>query len=92
MSSPKCQYATVDEEEVAKFSRMFESWWDRNGELQALHSLNDLRVPLVRDALVRQHDTQSLVSSQPLTNTVILDVGCGGGILSEVNIPQQSSR
>ncbi|XP_038049321.1 ubiquinone biosynthesis O-methyltransferase, mitochondrial-like isoform X2 [Patiria miniata] len=76
-------YTTVDEKEVAKFRSLFESWWDVNGEFQALHSLNDLRVPLIRDGLVNQFGSQSLVSSQPLTDTVILDVGCGGGILSE---------
>ncbi|XP_022082572.1 ubiquinone biosynthesis O-methyltransferase, mitochondrial-like isoform X5 [Acanthaster planci] len=76
-------HTTVDEEEVAKFRSLVQSWWDVNGEFQALHSLNDLRVPLIRDGLVKRNGCQSLLSSQPLADTFILDVGCGGGILSE---------
>ena len=40
-----------DQEEVDKFSRIAHSWWDENGDFKALHTLNSLRIPLVRDGL-----------------------------------------
>ena len=81
---PKAQ-STIDEEEIDKFRALAEQWWDEVGEFQALHSMNDLRVPLIRDAALqgRGGDSEQLRSS-PLTGTLILDVGCGGGILAEV--------
>merc|ERR1719295_1040916 len=62
-------------------------WWDPvNGSAVGLHSMNDLRVPLIRDGLAqtrlgRTDDGQA--GPEPLAGTRILDVGCGGGILSE---------
>ena len=79
---------TIDEEEVNKFSRLAELWWDEAGEFEALHSMNELRVPLIRDALVSQHEQHSsggsIRPSLPLDGFQIVDVGSGGGILSEV--------
>ena len=78
---------TIDDEEVALFSRHANEWWNETGEFAALHSLNDLRVPLVRDALLAQKTPSSddkTLKPMPLAGFNILDVGCGGGILSEV--------
>ena len=79
---------TVDTEEVDKFGRLAQTWWDRNGEFAALHSMNAIRVPLIRDALVQLHKDHSdhRMLSKPLQGLDILDVGCGGGILSEVTV------
>ncbi|XP_076466404.1 ubiquinone biosynthesis O-methyltransferase-like [Babylonia areolata] len=78
---------TIDEEEVNKFSSLAELWWDEAGEFEALHSMNELRVPLVRDALIAQRRQESsdfnVRPSLPLQGFRILDVGSGGGILSE---------
>ncbi|KAK7107850.1 ubiquinone biosynthesis O-methyltransferase-like [Littorina saxatilis] len=77
---------TIDEEEVKKFSNLAELWWDEAGEFEALHSMNELRVPLIRDALVNQRQQESegtVRPSLPLEGFQILDVGSGGGILSE---------
>ena len=84
--------STVDTDEVTRFSDLAAGWWDttRGGELLVLHKMNQLRVPLIRDAVVRQQSVSlrghlnDLDSSTPLAGTTILDVGCGGGILSEV--------
>lgn len=76
---------TYVEEEVAKFRSMADSWWDPHGDCKPLHSLNKLRVTLVREGLINsQVARQEHVSGpRPLTGLKILDVGCGGGILCE---------
>jgi len=79
--------STVDTDEVTTFNRLASGWWDST---TALHTLNRLRVPLVRDAMIRQDTatfqspSRALDSATPLKGMTILDVGCGGGILSEV--------
>lgn len=76
---------TYVEEEVAKFRSMADSWWDPHGDCKPLHSLNKLRVALVREGLISSQVTRpELVGGpRPLTGFKILDVGCGGGILCE---------
>jgi len=81
---------TVDADEVTRFNQLASGWWNTT---TALHTLNRLRVPLIRDALTRQqaalfqnvHD-----SATPLKGMTVLDVGCGGGILSEVLVKNYS--
>lgn len=75
--------STVDEEEVERFSRLADNWWDESGEFGALHSMNDLRIPLIRDGLLTSSSSDRS-TSLPLKGLKILDVGCGGGILCEV--------
>src|SRR5271156_778077 len=73
---------TIDEEEVARFSRMSEQWWDARGPMAALHKFNPVRVGYLRDRLAAHfgRDPKQLGS---LARLRILDIGCGGGILSE---------
>jgi len=78
--------STLNEGEVDKFSKMMSDWWDPvKGSAVGLHSMNDLRVPLVRDGMVNtlRTDPKESKGPEPLAGTHILDVGCGGGILSE---------
>ena len=84
MKHSKVQSSTLDEDEVRKFSKIADSWWDENGEFVALQRMNDLRVPLIRDGLMR-NAVEANSSSRPLQGQRILDVGCGGGILAEVS-------
>ena len=58
------------------------------GEFRALHNMNELRVPLIRDAMVDLVAASGMLrdGTRPLKGVTILDVGCGGGILSEVYI------
>ncbi|XP_020383445.1 ubiquinone biosynthesis O-methyltransferase, mitochondrial isoform X1 [Rhincodon typus] len=72
---------TVESGELKKFQALSQKWWDRNGEFAALHALNDLRVPFIRDTLLMHSEKQQ--SGRPLHGLRILDVGCGGGLLSE---------
>lgn len=72
---------TVDPDEVRRFQSLASKWWDEQGEFAALHAMNDLRVPFVRDHLLNVHTTRH--PGRPLAGLRILDVGCGGGLLTE---------
>lgn len=79
---PKAQ-TTIDEQEISHFSALSALWWDEGGEFEALHSLNELRIPLIRDAMMSQKSLKHYREDKPLDGFWILDVGSGGGILSE---------
>ncbi|XP_012680016.1 ubiquinone biosynthesis O-methyltransferase, mitochondrial [Clupea harengus] len=74
-------HTTLDPAEVKKFQSLADKWWDQQGEFAALHSMNDLRVPFIRDNLLSIHGSQR--PGSPLAGLRIMDVGCGGGLLSE---------
>lgn len=73
---------TVDEREIAFYTRMAEAWWDQTGPFWPLHKLNKLRTVYIRDKLCR-HFSLDASAAKPLCGLRVLDVGCGGGILSE---------
>ena len=77
--------STLNQDEVHKFSAMSYDWWNPNGVCKPLHTMNRLRVPLVRDSLVNSglSNLHLAHSDTPLKGLKILDVGCGAGILSE---------
>lgn len=74
--------STVDQAEIARFSAIAETWWDPRGKMAALHKFNPVRVGWVRDQACRRfgRDTRRI---DTLAGLRILDIGCGGGILSE---------
>ena len=80
---------SIDAAEVSKFSAMSSSWWDVNGEFCLLHRMNPTRVQFIRDHTTRYLLPLSMslsVSGEgawPLRGLDVLDVGCGGGLLSE---------
>jgi 2-polyprenyl-6-hydroxyphenyl methylase/3-demethylubiquinone-9 3-methyltransferase len=74
--------STIDPGEVAQFSRLSGQWWDPRGPMAALHKFNPVRLGYIRDRAAAHfhHDAKRLDS---LAGLRILDIGCGGGILSE---------
>ncbi|XP_030851171.1 ubiquinone biosynthesis O-methyltransferase, mitochondrial [Strongylocentrotus purpuratus] len=74
---------TMDPEELEKFRILSQQFWKESGDFQALHSMNDLRVPLIRDTLLNQKGGANRSNTRPLHGATIVDVGCGGGILAE---------
>jgi len=75
-------YSTVDADEVARFAAMAEDWWNPRGRMQPLHKLNPLRLGYIRDRACAQF-ARNGKALDCLNGLRILDVGCGGGILSE---------
>ena len=73
---------TIDPLEKEKFSKMAEEWWDPTGKFKALHKFNPKRIEFIRDKLVEHFSIESDLEN-PFSNLDILDVGCGGGLLSE---------
>lgn len=74
-------HTTVDPGELRRFQLLAGKWWDEHGEFAALHAMNDLRVPFIRDNLLNVHRARH--PGKPLAGLRILDVGCGGGLLTE---------
>jgi 2-polyprenyl-6-hydroxyphenyl methylase/3-demethylubiquinone-9 3-methyltransferase len=72
----------VDPAEVAKFAALAESWWDPHGRLRPLHRLNPTRLAYIRDRMAARLGRDPL-GERPLRGLSILDIGCGGGLLSE---------
>eukprot|EP00088_Acartia_fossae_P039957 TRINITY_DN4159_c0_g1_i1.p1 TRINITY_DN4159_c0_g1~~TRINITY_DN4159_c0_g1_i1.p1 ORF type:complete len:330 (-),score=22.39 TRINITY_DN4159_c0_g1_i1:165-1046(-) len=75
--------STMNKEEVDKFSKMAADWWNPEGVCKPLHSMNKVRVPFVRDRILMHNKPTMSSGAEPLKGLKILDVGCGGGILSE---------
>jgi 2-polyprenyl-6-hydroxyphenyl methylase / 3-demethylubiquinone-9 3-methyltransferase len=73
---------TIDPAEHAHFEKLAQRWWDPNGPFWPLHGMNALRAGYIRNQLVRQF-ALTPDAEAPLRSLRVLDIGCGGGILSE---------
>ena len=74
--------STINKEEIEKFSKLSEEWWDPSGKFAPLHKLNPIRLEFIKTQLILYFRLNEK-SQEPLGNLDILDIGCGGGILSE---------
>ena len=75
-------HTSVDPNEVAYYARLADTWWDLSGPFWPLHRLNALRTDYICDAICEAYDRDP-GAQRSLEGLTILDVGCGGGILSE---------
>ena len=73
---------TADDGEVARFQAIADEWWDAGGKFRPLHRINPVRIAYIRDHAAA-HFGLSTDRDQPLKGLRLLDIGCGGGILSE---------
>ncbi len=73
---------TVDPAEVAKFEAMAAEWWDPNGKFKPLHMLNPCRLDYITTQIAAEFG-RDLKAAQPFAGLRLLDIGCGGGLLSE---------
>ncbi|RLJ52072.1 3-demethylubiquinone-9 3-methyltransferase [Litoreibacter meonggei] len=74
--------STVDPSEIAKFEAMAAEWWDLNGKFKPLHMLNPCRLDYITSQIAAEFD-RDLDAEAPFKDLRILDIGCGGGLLSE---------
>jgi len=74
--------ASVDPAEIEKFSKMAAEWWDPAGKFAPLHKFNPIRLKFIRDT-VAAHFSREVKSLRPFEGLKLLDIGCGGGLLSE---------
>ena len=72
---------TINNKEIEKFSKIAEEWWDPHGKFKPLHKFNPIRISYIKDNIINSFNLKN--TKKPLENVKILDIGCGGGLLSE---------
>ena len=74
--------STINKEEIQKFSKLADEWWDVNGKFKPLHMFNPIRIEYITDR-IKQHFKINADNLNYLKGLNILDIGCGGGLISE---------
>ena len=72
---------SINKKEIEKFSKIAEEWWNPNGKFKPLHNFNPIRIKYIKDNIIKDFNIKN--SDKPFKNIKILDIGCGGGLLSE---------
>ena len=73
--------SSVNKKEIEKFSKMAIEWWDPNGKFKPLHKFNPIRIRYIKENIIQNFKLKA--KKRPLQKINILDIGCGGGLLSE---------
>ena len=68
---------TINKEEIEKFNKIAEEWWNPNGKFKPLHKFNPIRIEYIKNNIIKDFDISS--NQKPLKGINILDIGCGGG-------------
>ena len=72
---------TINNQEIAKFSKIAAEWWRPNGKFKPLHKFNPIRIQYLKENIIEHFNLKK--TNSPLKGLNILDIGCGGGLLSE---------
>lgn len=72
---------TIDKEEIEKFAAMADEWWDESGKFKPLHIFNPVRIKYIKEIVCKHFGIEK--TSSPFEGLELLDVGCGGGLISE---------
>ena len=72
---------TINKKEIDKFSKIAEEWWNPEGKFKPLHKFNPIRISYIKNHIINTLKLNN--GNEPLKNVKILDIGCGGGLLSE---------
>ena len=72
---------TINKKEIEKFSKIAEEWWNPTGKFKPLHKFNPIRISYIKDNIISSLKLKN--KKDPLKKVKILDIGCGGGLLSE---------
>ena len=72
---------SINKKEIEKFSNIAKEWWNPHGKFKPLHNFNPIRIKYIKDNIVKDLNIKNL--NKPFKNLKILDIGCGGGLLSE---------
>ena len=72
---------SVNSKEIKKFSKIAKEWWDPNGKFKPLHKFNPIRISYIKENIIKTFNIKQ--KKTPLKNIKVLDIGCGGGLLSE---------
>ncbi|NQZ73863.1 MAG: 3-demethylubiquinone-9 3-O-methyltransferase, partial [Dinoroseobacter sp.] len=81
-SAANSKTTTVDPDEIAKFEAMAADWWDPTGKFKPLHMLNPCRLDYITQQIAAEFE-RDLTNAHPFKGLRLLDIGCGGGLLSE---------
>ena len=73
--------SSLNKKEVEKFSKMATEWWDPSGKFKPLHKFNPIRIQYIKENIISNFKLK--IKKKPLDKINILDIGCGGGLLSE---------
>ena len=72
---------TINKEEIEKFNKIADEWWNPEGKFKPLHKFNPIRIKYLKENIINNFKLKN--RNKPLSGISILDIGCGGGLLSE---------